>query len=325
MTILATDRDTRQAWVPPLAIAVAAWALNQIVPLASPLLLGLLVGVVLANTPHRHRPALARSTRPATFLLRAGVALLGLKLALTDFVELGWFAVALVLTTVATTFLSTRWLGRRLGLEAGLVDLIAAGFSICGAAAIAAVQDAIGAKRRDVALAVGLVTVFGTAMIGLIPLAGHLLGLTDEATGMWAGASIHEVAQVVAAAAVVGPGVVAIAMGIKLGRVLLLAPVHHALAVGQGNARGPLLSQVPWFLHAFVAAVLVRSTGLLPDVVLTGAAHASTLLLAAGMVGLGFGIRLRELWPVPPRALILAASATTTATLVPLALLMIRG
>lgn len=317
-------------WVLPLLVAVLAWALSLRFPLVSPLILALVVGAVLANAPVGRRASGAAAfnrsqVTAAAFMLRAGVALLGLRLAVSDITQLGIFGIATILLTVASTFALTRYVGVRLGLEPEFASLVASGFAVCGAAAIAAVQDSVRAKEHQVGLAVALVTVHGTAMLAAIPLLGHLLGFDDRTAAIWAGASIHEVAQVAAAATLIGPGALAIAMGIKLGRVLMLAPVHHTVSRLHHGSDGSLLGEIPWFLHAFVAAVALRATGLLPTQLLTVAQHGSSIFLAAGMFGLGLGIVLKRLWPIPLRALLLSIIATTTVTGIPLLLLLVRG
>lgn len=251
--------------------------------------------------------------------------MLGLRLVISEITQLGFFGVLLVMITVAFTFHVTQQVGHRLGLEPEFVSLIAAGFAICGAAAIAAVQDTVKARENHVGLALALVTVHGTVMLAAIPLLGSSLGLDAVTTSLWAGASIHEVAQVAAAAALIGPGSLAIAMSIKLGRVLTLAPVHHVVARQHHAGGASLLRQIPWFLYAFVGAVALRATGLLPPAVQDVAGHASTILLAAGMFGLGLGIVLRDLWPIPARAVALAFVATLTVTSVPLVMLVVAG
>ena len=309
-------------WHVPLLVAIATWGVSRIFPLASPLIMALVLGALVANTSQSKASVVRGSTAAAKFLLRLGVALLGLRLAISDITQLGLFGVLLITTTVACTFYVTRLVGIRIGLDPGFVSLIAAGFAICGAAAIAAVQDSVKAKENLVGLALALITIHGTVMLAVIPLLGELLGLDDETTSVWAGASIHEVAQVAAAAALIGPGALAIAMSVKLGRVLMLAPVHHAVSWLHHTARGPLLREIPWFLYAFAAAVLMRATGLVPEQALTVANHASSIFLAAGMFGLGLGIVLRDLWPVPGRAVALAGIATLTVTSVPLLMLL---
>lgn len=306
-----------------LAVAGVSLAVSSTAPLLGPLLVALVIGVVAANTPGVSRHVVGTAPRLDKLLLRAGIVLLGLKIAITDVLALGTSGLAVVLATVVTTYAATQLVGRALGLERDLVTLIAAGFSICGAAAIAAVESSIRAKPKDVALAVALVTVFGTVMIAAVPSLGRALGLTDEQTAVWAGASIHEVAQVIAAASLIGAGgatVLATATTVKLARVALLAPVQVVSArvcrSTDGSRSGPL---VPLFLLGFLAAVAVRSTGVLPQGVLDVASLLTTLLLSAAMFGLGTGIVARHLWPVPVRALLLATASTLVAGCVALA------
>lgn len=296
--------------LPPLVAAALAMLVAPFVPLLSPLLLALAVGAVVANSPLVRLPVVADHTRATRLLLRLGVAALGLKLPFGDILGIGPVGLLVIVTTVTVTFTATRFIGRRMGLDEGYVVLLSAGFSICGAAAIAGVQDVVRAKEKFVALAVAMVTIFGSAMIVLLPWLAGVIGLTDHQASIWAGASIHEVAQVAAAGSLIGGSAIALAMTVKLGRVALLAPLSALLARGAKGTSAPL---VPWFIVAFAAAVAVRSTGLLPGAVLDVADVAITLLLGAGMYGLGMGIRAADLWPLPVRALLLAAVSTLIA------------
>ena len=133
--------------------------------------------------------------------------LLGLQLALTDIVDLGAALLVVVVCIVVGGMLGTILLGRLLRVPSGLTLLIACSFSICGAAAVAAaagVTDPDDESEQDTITAVALVVLFGTLMIPLIPLAAQLFGMGQEQAGMWAGGSIHEIAQVVAAGGVIG-------------------------------------------------------------------------------------------------------------------------
>jgi uncharacterized integral membrane protein (TIGR00698 family) len=331
-TVEAPVQDPKQQhpWAPYarrlVVAAVAAGvalAVSTVVPLLGPLLVALIIGAVLANTPRVGRYVVSQAPRMDKLLLRSGVVLLGLKVAISDVLDLGPAGITVVLATVVVTFGATQLAGRLLGVDRELTTLVAAGFSICGAAAVAAVESSIKAKPKDVALAVAMVTVFGTAMIAVVPTLGHLLGLTHEQNAVWAGASIHEVAQVIAAASLIGAGgatILATATTVKLARVALLAPVQIVSAricSTGGERKGPL---VPLFLIGFLVAVAVRSTGILPSSVLSLAANLTTLLLSAAMFGLGTGIVARHLWPVPARALALACVSTVVAAGVSLGL-----
>lgn len=312
------------AWLGPLAVAALAMVAAARFPLVSAMLLAMGGGVVVANTAGRSsrmRPALQNSERAAKHLLRAGIVLLGLRIAVSDLGAIGWRGIAVVVATVAVTFAGTMWLGARLGLDRGLTTLIAAGFSICGAAAVATVSEQVHAKQRDVGVALALVTVMGTVMIGVVPWLSSVLGLSEQDAAVWAGASIHEVAQVVAAGSLIGAGALAAATTVKLARVVLLAPVTAVvgrMAIGSRGRAG-----VPWFVTGFLVAVVVRSLGVLPAAVVDAALTVSTLLLAAGMFGLGLAIRATELWPLPGRAIALAGSATAIAAAVPLTTLLL--
>ncbi|GAA2663048.1 conserved hypothetical integral membrane protein [Actinosynnema pretiosum] len=263
--------------------------------LIAALLLGVLVGGRL--------PDLSAATKK---LLRLGVVLLGLQLSLPVVLELGPGVLVAVVATVAVTFLGTRWIGGLLGLPSGLTTLVATGFSICGASAVAAVEGVVERRDEDVATSVALVTLFGTLAMLALPLLG--------ASPLWIGLSVHEVGQVAAAAPASG---VATAMAVKLSRVALLAPVVALVgrgAAGRGaggsGGAGGRAPVVPLFLVGFVGLAALRSTGVLPQVVLDGGKVAATVLLAAAMFGLGTAVRPKVLLRTGPRALALGALST---------------
>lgn len=287
-----------------LVVAVGAAALLVQNGPVSPLMLALIAGVIIAQLPWQllHAEILGKTA------LRLGVALLGLRLSLAAVAEIGVTGVAVVLATVAVTYVVTRWLGRKLGIAEDLTTLVAVGFSICGAAAIAGIQDLVKARREAVAQTVAMVTVFGTAMIVVLPMLSSLAGLDQHQAAVWAGASIHEVAQVIAAASIAAPLAVGIAATVKLARVMLLAPMSMLVSQHPRTMRG-----MPWFVIAFIVAVGLRTTGRLPSGVLDLADQATTALLAAGMFTLGLGARLRLLVQGSGRLLVLSAASTVVA------------
>ena len=301
---------------PGLVLATAGGAVGLAVghatPILSPLLVAMLLGIVAANTaslPVGLQPGLTWTGRR---FLRAGVVLLGLQLSLREILALGPGVVAVVLIVVASGVAGGRWLGGRLGLSANQSMLIACGFSICGAAAVAAVEGTIDAEDEEVTTSVALVVAFGTAMIGLLPALVGVLGLSPHVAGIWAGASIHEVAQVVAAGGVIGGGAVAAAVVVKLARVLLLAPVlawvgAERRGVPASGRRPPLM---PLFVLGFCGLVLVHTVVAIPHSTLSGIGQVQTFLLATAMCALGCGVRVRDLLASGQRPLILATALT---------------
>ncbi len=317
-TLVDTRRQpSRNAVLACSVAAVVAVGVGTVVPLASPLLVALVLGILVINVGGAERTSSWHDARLTRTVLRAGIVLLGLRLSLADLGEVGLRGAVVAAVAVAVTFTATWLVGRRMGLEPGLVLLIAAGFSVCGAAAIAAVESGVRRRSADVVIAIALVTVFGTAMIPLLPLASGLLGLDDVQAGVWAGASIHEVAQVVASAALLGPSALAAATTVKLARVALLGAVFVAARrLGGGDdAETVGAPVVPWFVWGFLAAVAVRSTGLVPSVVISGADKVAVLALGAAMFGLGMTVTIAALRRVERRALVLATYATGVAAL----------
>ena len=312
-------RNVVSQLLPGMAFAAAgtavAFAINVFVPILSPLTAGVLLGVVLANVglvPDRVRPGLSVSTRR---LLRAGVVLLGLQLSLVELAGLGVPLLAVVVVTVVFGFVITMWFGRRIGLSRDLTLLTATGFSICGASAIAAMEGTSDADEDEVATAVALVTIFGTIALFVWPLLQPVLRLGDEAFGAWSGASVHEVAQVVAAASPAGAVALSTAVVVKLARVIMLAPMVATVSFLarrrskiKSDSGGRRPSLVPLFVLGFLAMIVVRSTGALPQEVLDVFKIITTALLAAALFGLGTAVRIRVLLATGPRALVLGGS-----------------
>lgn len=297
-----------------LAAATLAWLVSRLLAGASPLLIAILLGAVWGNLwpiPARFFEGIAVSSRN---LLRAGIVLLGLQLSLSAVLELGPGVLLIVLLSVGLTFAATLWLGKLLGVSLAQRLLIASGFSICGAAAVAAMENAAGAKKTEVATAIGLVVLFGTLMIPAVPFFGELLGLPDGTLGIWIGASTHEVAQVVAAGEAVGGSALAVAVTVKLARVLTLAPITAGIAMHMRRtgprAGGKMPPVVPLFIVGFVGAMLVRTSEVLPPDILELAQVLQTLLLSAAMFALGLGVQLRSLLRVGRRPILLGLLST---------------
>ncbi|WP_406286530.1 YeiH family protein [Embleya sp. NBC_00896] len=296
-----------------LAVAVG-WGAHRLWPNVPMLTIAVALGVLAANLrllPAATAPGLGFAAKR---LMRAGVVLLGLKLALGDILGLGVAPVAMVLGVVLVTFFGTRWLGRRMGLPGDQPLLIATGFSICGASAVAAMNGVSESDEEDVVTAVALVTLCGSLAIGVLPLLRGPLDLGVVQYGGWVGASVHDVGQVVAAAGVAGPVALHTAVVVKLMRVLLLAPIvvgtayslrRRARRSGTERADGGRPPLMPLFVIGFLAMVVVRSTGLVPETPLEVAGTAQDLLLAAALFGLGSMVDLTRLVRTGWRALLL--------------------
>ncbi|GAA4526485.1 putative sulfate exporter family transporter [Brachybacterium paraconglomeratum] len=299
-----------------LAVAAVSILTSQALPGVSALIIAIVVGILVANFTTLPAALAPGMSFAAKRLLRVGIVLLGLQVALGDLLALGAPMLAVVVVVVTGGTLGTVLIGRALGVEKGLTILVACGFSICGAAAVAAaagVTDPEEKHEQRTITAIALVVLCGTLMIAAVPAAAALLQLEPETAGLWAGASIHEVAQVVAAGGALGGAALTVAVIVKLARVLMLAPVMAVLSLQQrreGAADGKRPPLVPLFLLGFLAMVLLRSFAPLPGGFLEVGALLQTALLAAAMFALGTGVKVRNLLQVGPRPLALAALST---------------
>jgi uncharacterized integral membrane protein (TIGR00698 family) len=296
--------------------SLAGMALHEAIDWVSPLVVAVLFGALANNVRLIHsstRPGLKWSAR---HVLRTGIVLVGFRLSLREVAHLGPRALAAVCVVVVATFFGTQWLGRRLGLSSGLSLLVATGYSICGASAIAAAEPFADATEEEVAYSIALVTLCGSLAIAVLPAIGSLLGLDDPLFGAWVGASVHDVGQVVAAASIRSSTALKSAVIVKLTRVALLAPLLAGIAVayrrrhqndtnpieGESKSLPPIL---PMFVALFLVAVAVRTSGVMPSLWLARTKNLETLLMGMGLVGLGAGVSIAKLRAVGGRPLAL--------------------
>jgi uncharacterized integral membrane protein (TIGR00698 family) len=300
------------------SIAAMAFALRQIpyVSVLSPIILSIAIGMVFHNvvgTPALARPGVAFSMRR---LLRFAIILLGLQLTASQLVEVGASGLAIIALTLTATFLFTVQLGRLIGVDRQLSELIAAGTSICGASAVIATNTVTRAPDEDVAYAVACVTVFGSIAMFAYPLFPGLLHLDPHAFGLWSGASIHEIAQVVAAAFQDGRDAGEFGTIAKLARVTMLAPVVMSLGFlatrqarrggnGQSTARPPL----PWFVLGFIALVGINSLISIPAEARSVIVTLTTFLLSMALAAMGLETDIRKLCAKGIRPLLLGTGA----------------
>lgn len=293
-----------------LAGAAAGFLVHSLIAAVPVVLVALVLGLFVANTvgvPARTRAGLAFASGT---LLRAGIVLLGFELVLQDMFSLGGRGLAIVVVVVIATFFGTRWAGARLGVSKGLSLLVATGFSICGVSAIAAARDLSDADEEEVTYAIALVTLCGSLAIVLLPALNRVLGLDEHDYGVWVGASVHDIAQVVATSSAVGGVALATAIVVKLTRVLLLAPLLAWIAWREGrSSRVGRLQLVPPFILAFIAAAALRSSDLVPAGLLPLLADAKTAVLALALFAVGARVTVRRLFAVGGRPLVLGLSS----------------
>lgn len=289
-----------------ISLAVAMVALFLADHYGAPaMLFALLLGMALGFVRDRERlaPGLYLSTRT---LLRTGVVLLGARLTLADLTALGLKPVVITLTTVSATLLIGWGIARTLGMSRRFSILSASAVSICGASAALAIASTLPRDEQshlDTTLVVVGVTTLSTVALVAYPILAAQLGMTADQAGVFLGATIHDVAQVVGAGFSVSETSGEVATVTKLLRVALLIPLVLGVAFVQRGAnatdkdarpRRPA-PPVPGFLLGFLALVGVNSVGWLPAPLVETLGNASIACLLTAVAALGMRSSIAEM------------------------------
>jgi uncharacterized integral membrane protein (TIGR00698 family) len=318
------------------AVAISGYLLRSLPEMTtfSPMILAILLGMAFHNlvgTPAIAKPGVTFSQRR---LLRIAIILLGLQLTITQVIEVGGRGLGIIAATLVATFAFTVWMGKLLGVDRKLAQLIAAGTSICGASAVIATNTVTDAPDEDVAYAVACVTVFGSVAMFGYPLLPGLLHLDPHAFGLWSGASIHEIAQVIAASFQDGQKAGEFATIAKLSRVMLLAPtviILGSMAAWSATRNDPVAvassarPPMPWFVLGFVALVGLNSLVTLPAADKIWIAAVTTFLLSVALAAMGLETDVRKLTARGVRPALLGALAFIFIASFSLALIKLTG
>lgn len=317
----AFSKDRVTALLPGISVAAMIALASQFVADhygAPTMLLALLFGISLnfLGAEPRSGPGIAFGSRQ---LLRLGVALLGVRISAEVLTILGWQVVTLVVVGVIATIGFGLLVARLFGFRVRFAFLSAGAVAICGASAAMAIAAILPkddrSEERLIFTVVG-VTVLSTIAMIAYPVLTAALGFDDRVTGIFIGATVHDVAQVVGAGFSVSEETGNVATLVKLLRVVMLAPVVlvaalvvRAVARGgeDGASRPPL---VPAFVVGFVVLAVLRSAGLLPQVLIDLASEASRWLLVIAIASVGLKTQPKDILNVGMAAVGLLVAET---------------
>ena len=237
-------------------------------------------------------------------ILKLAIILLGLSLNITTILHVGKLSLIVMVFTLLTCFGGGHFIGKALGLNWKLSNLISAGTGICGGSAIAAIAPTIEADDNDVAYAMSATFLFDMAMIVLFPIMGRALGMTDQAFGIWAGTAVNDTSSVVATGYAFSEGAGDFATMVKLTRTLAIIPTvvtfaliqlrikkKEALASSQNGselkANFKITKIFPWFILGFLAMSIVASLFSIPAAIVTGTKSVSKFLMVCALAAIG--------------------------------------
>ncbi|WP_347354359.1 YeiH family protein [Intrasporangium sp.] len=316
------DRRRAAALVPGLlvvaGIAVCATYLGSLAPIVGGPVAGVVIGGVVSQVV-RVPDRLAAGIRfCAKTVLQLAVVVLGFRLSLAQIAQVGASSLPTMVGTLVICLVACYYVGRLLGIDGDLRTLIGVGTGICGASAIAAVAPVVRARNNDIAYAISTIFLFNVTAVLLFPPLGHLLGMSQDAFGLFAGTAVNDTSSVVAAATVFGNEAGDHAVVVKLTRTLMIIPVSLGLSVlvarrDHGQRPGGLLAKVPkkrlvpWFLVGFLVAAALNSLGLVPGGMQDPLQFAAVFLITMALTAIGLTTDLAALRRAGFRPLLLGA------------------
>ena len=305
MATVKSSRPTGLSEIGPgllAALVIAAAAAFLADHYSGPVMLfALLLGMAMnfLSEVDRCKPGVSFASRT---VLRIGVALLGFRITLWEVAALGWQPVALVIAVVTVTILLSVWVAKGMGFKAEFGLLTGGATAICGASAAMALSAALPPDERKERLTgftiIGVSTLSTIAMI-LYPAISTLFGFDDHRAGLFIGATVHDVAQVVGAGYAISPEAGDTATVVKLMRVAMLLPVVVLVGLWArrrgGHVEGESPPLLPWFVTAFAALVVVNSLIPIPEAVRDAGSTASRWCLVAAIAALGIKTHFRDI------------------------------
>ena len=261
------------------------------------MIIGIILGMLYANSLRNHLPEtwVPGIQFCAKKILRIGIILYGFRLTFQDIINVGAAGILIDIIIVSVTIIGGVYIGKLLKMDRDIALLTSIGSGICGAAAVLGAESTIQTKPYKTAVAVATVVIFGTISMFIYPVAyrSGILGLTPDEMGIYAGATLHEVAHTVGAGNAMGTEISNVAIIVKMIRVMLLVPVLFSLGywiarqkpTGNNTSKGKVA--VPWFALGFLAVIGFNSLDLLPQMAVDTINYIDTFLLTMAMVALG--------------------------------------
>ena len=299
-----------------LSVAIAALAvwLENLMPvhLIGAAVIAMFIGMLL-NTVLKKTSVFASGAKfTSKKILKFAIILLGLSLNITTILNVGKLSLAVMVFTLLTCFGGGYFIGKALGLNWKLSNLISAGTGICGGSAIAAIAPTIDAEDTDVAYAMSATFLFDMAMILLFPVMGRALGMTDQAFGIWAGTAVNDTSSVVATGYAFSEGAGDFATMVKLTRTLAIIPTVVIFALiqlrlkrkeaeamgrdgGEQKANVSIVKIFPWFILGFLGMSILASVCPIPGAVVSGTKAVSKFLMVCALAAIGLNTSFADM------------------------------
>ncbi len=293
-----------------LLVALIARYLESLlpIPLIGESVIALFIGMAINHIKKPSKMISAGLKFTSKRVLKFSIILLGASLSIGTILSVGRLSLTVMIFTLITCFGCGYFVGKWLGLDWKLSNMISAGTGICGGSAIAAMAPVIEAEDKDVAYAMSATFLFDMTMIVLFPIMGRAMGLSDMAYGLWTGTAVNDTSSVVAAGYAFSEAAGDFATMVKLTRTLSIIPTVLIFSLintrinnknlakdAVSREKVKITSLFPWFILAFVGMAIINSFGIIPATVSTTMKTLSKFLMVSALAAIGMNTDFREM------------------------------
>lgn len=289
-----------------VAIAVVACYIEDLLPihLIGGAVIAMFIGMLVNHFISKNSFLASGVKFTSKKILKFAIILLGLSLNINTILHVGKMSLVVMIFTLATCFGGGYFIGKALGLNWKLSNLISAGTGICGGSAIAAIAPTIEAEDSDVAYAMSATFLFDMAMIVLFPIMGRALGMSAEAFGIWAGTAVNDTSSVVATGYAFSEAAGDFATMVKLTRTLSIIPTVLVFALIQMKLKRNekefktnfhFTKIFPWFILGFLGMSIVASVFTIPSHIVSTTKSASKFLMVCALAAIGLNTSFKDM------------------------------
>lgn len=314
-------------------LSIIAFYLGKTFPLIGGAVFGITIGIILTTLFPKPSEKISIGTSfTGKKFLHYAIILLGFEMSISDVVSVGLSALWIILFTLLATFITAYLSAKALKIDFVTGSLIGVGTSICGGSAIAATAPIVSANNQQISYAIATIFLFNIIAVFLFPALGHLLNMSNEAFGIWAGTAINDTSSVLAAAYSYSDESGALATIVKLTRTLMIIPITFGLSIYMAKTQTAnadynfkLTKAIPYFITGFMITTLINSLGFLPANITHFLAQSGKFLIIVAMVGIGLNTDLAKLLRNGMKPIIMGLTCWTVLSIVALIVMYFMG
>ena len=319
-------------------IAIIAIFLSGLIPgdIIGATVMALLLGMAFNPILNKYDIFNSGVAFTSKMILRIGIILMGVNLNFAEVLDVGKYALFLMMFTMGTAFGMGNLIGKLFGIDWKLTNLLSVSTAICGGSAVAAVGPVIKAKNEDITYAISATFIFDIITVIIFPWIGLALGMSDSGYGLWIGTAVNDTSSVVAAGYAFSNFAGNTAVIVKLTRTLFIIPyvlifslINERIEAKTNGVKGHtpvnLRKIFPYFIIFFLVVVALRSTGIIPDAMAPTISTTSRFLMVMALSAIGITTSFGDIKNIGPKPMILGFIVDSLVVVVAIGVLILTG